>query len=286
MRFTPLFCLMIASSALLGCPPEYEMHSLLEPSLLQRVGCDAGEPVDVADEDRPVAICDASATEVFAVHEGLTLDASESYDPGGHDLIGYDWGIVERPHGSSARLGPGEPIRPFKPDLVGDYVAQLQVINDQCVLSDPCELVVSAIPREHLWVEMYWSHPGEDMDLHLIREDARARTYGDCSFENCIGEPGLDWDQRGVPSDDPRLDLDDIEDVGPENINITRPAASWYTVMVHDYPGSVRRRPTDVTVRIYLDGERLFEETRTIEGEDHDEYFAEIDWVNREIYPL
>jgi hypothetical protein len=46
--------------------------------------------------------------------------------------------------------------------------------------------------------------------------------------------PTLSWTPGGLETD-PRLDLDDVEGFGPENINIRRPNAGTYRVAVHYY---------------------------------------------------
>lgn len=46
--------------------------------------------------------------------------------------------------------------------------------------------------------------------------------------------PRLSWTPGGIETD-PRLDLDDVEGQGPENINIRRPNAGTYRVAVHYY---------------------------------------------------
>ncbi len=80
--------------------------------------------------------------------------------------------------------------------------------------------------------------------------------------------------------------MDDIEGVGPENINIQSPAPASYRVVVHDYPGSERWDANEVTVRIHIGGEIVYEESKRIEGEDSYVPFAEIDWPSGSVTPL
>ena len=54
------------------------------------------------------------------------------------------------------------------------------------------------------------------MDLHLVAPGGVPRTDTDCYFETCVGG-GSDWGVVGESSDDPALDLDDIDNTGPEN---------------------------------------------------------------------
>ena len=112
------------------------------------------------------------------------------------------------------------------------------------------------------------------------------RSTGDCYYANCDGFYGLDWGVTGVDEDDPALDLDDIPGTGPENINIEDPQPGIFTVFVHDYPGSVRHDPTEVTVNIYLGGSQVFSETRRISGEDSDTYYATIDPAAGTVTPM
>jgi uncharacterized protein YfaP (DUF2135 family) len=133
---------------------------------------------------------------------------------------------------------------------------------------------------------MFWSHTGDDMDLHLLAPGGTPRSTRDCYFANCDDYWGLDWGRLGDSSDDPSLDLDDIPGTGPENINISDPESGEFTVFVHDYPGSVRYDPTDVTVNIYLGGVQVFSETRRISGEDLDVYYARVNPNTGAVTPM
>ena len=87
----------------------------------------------------------------------------------------------------------------------------------------------------------------------------------------------------GRASDDPSLDLDDINGTGPEP-NIVAPANSNdYTIVVHDYQGTVDdNTATNCTVNIYLN---VLMQTYNfdISGEDAEYYVAEIDWPSGNI---
>ena len=75
-----------------------------------------------------------------------------------------------------------------------------------------------------------------------------------------------DWGILGDSSDDPSLDLDDIDGLGPENINIYNPQANGtYTVFVHDYTGSAPSDtlgPNNVTINVYLNGTQAWSGTK------------------------
>lgn len=240
----------------------------------------------------PVAICELSQTQVRPIHESIDFLGDKSYDPNGYDILEYQWNLVERPQGASNDFSRGaasyDNMYGFVPDMAGQYVAELKVMNDRCVVSDPCQVTFDARPNENLWVEMFWSRPGDDMDLHLIRNHGYPESSDDCYYGNCIDDEwhDLEWGSPATAADDPFLDLDDIENVGPENINIEAPANGVYTVTVHDFPGSVVQGSNDVTVRIYLNGEMLYNETKAISGEDSFTDFAMIRWPQASVEAL
>jgi len=53
-----------------------------------------------------------------------------------------------------------------------------------------------------------------------------------CPEDGICPDAALNWDDAGMV-DDPRLDLDDVEGHGPENINIRRPQPGAYRIAVH-----------------------------------------------------
>jgi hypothetical protein len=269
---------------LAACPNEYEMAPQWEPSLLDQFECDGTADAEAAPEERPVAVCEASQLSLGPIHESADFFGRDSYDPLGGVITGYQWTLVEAPAGSAVALAGTRDadIYGFSPDLVGRYTAELVVVNDACVVSEPCLVTIEAIPDEDLWVELTWEHPGDDMDLHVLQGNAAPESNGDCYYGNCVAG-GLDWGSAGESSDDPRLDLDDIPGTGPENINLFDPANGVFHVAVHDYPGSVYNGDNDVTVRVFVAGEKVYEDTKTIRGEDRFLPFADVDWPSGEI---
>jgi hypothetical protein len=234
----------------------------------------------------PVAVC--SVTPVSAVSfERLTWHGDQSYDTNGHPLTTYTWTIVSFPPGSAATLTSSlvASNRLTQTDLAGTYSAQLVVTNDIGQVSQPCIATATVTPSEDLWIEMFWAHSGDDMDLHLLAPGGIKRSSKDCYFANCIGfHP--DWGVIGDRNDNPGLDLDDIPGTGPENINILKPAAGLYTVFVHDYPMSVYDPANNVTVKVYIAGALVATFNRDIAGEDTDWDVCTIDWPSGTITPL
>ena len=179
-------------------------------------------------------------------------------------IVSYRWALVSRPPASSADPpAPSDAARTrFTPDVAGEYVLRLTVTDDHGETAT-CDVLVQAVPQEGLRVEVFWNPPDRscddvggpmcddtDVDTHLLRPGTEPwfDFAGDCHYANCTGG-GLDWGAPG-PADDPRLDLDDVEGFGPENINVDRPVPGTYRVGVHLFDGASLGRAS-VTVNIY-----------------------------------
>lgn len=222
---------------------------------------------------QPIANCSVNPAEVEAIHESANWIGGSSYDPDG-SIVEYRWSLVSAPAGSSAIMPSGGSDRlNFSPDVAGDYVGELIVVDNDNIESEPCDATLSATAGDGLWVEMFWVHGGDDMDLHLVNGSGSLTSNSDCYYANCTG--GLNWGAAG-PDDNPKLDLDDITGAGPENININSPANGSYTVYVHDYPGSVYSGRNDVTVNVYVGGALTWTDTRNINSEGCYEPFVKI----------
>lgn len=245
-------------------------------------------PLYASSASQPIAVCTVSPNPVSAIYDTATFNGAGSYDPQGLSITQYNWSFTSIPNGSAAVM-PGTSSqatrRGFSPDVVGDYVAELIVVNSQGVRSEPCDVTLTAEASSDLWIEMFWQHSGDDQDLHLVAPGGSLVSNTDCYYGNCaLG--GLDWGVRGDQTDNPHLDLDDIPGVGPENINIESPQSGVFTVYVHDYPGSVYQPANDVTVNIYLGGVLVWTDTRTAVGEDVYAPYATIEWPSGVITPL
>jgi hypothetical protein len=231
----------------------------------------------------PIAVCSVSPTEVQPNRDTADWIGRESYDTDGYRITTWDWTLYSQPGGSTAFMPPGGADRNnFAPDLAGEYVGQLIVKNELGVESEPCYATLTGTPYENLWIQMYWAHNQDDMDLHLLAPGGTLESNRDCYYANCVPSAwsGLDWGVSGDASDDPALDMDDIPGTGPENINIEYPENGVFTVYVHDFSGSTAdyHGGNDVTVVIYLGGTQVWTDTRSISGDGSYVPFAEIEW--------
>ena len=223
---------------------------------------------------QPIAVCSVDPNEILAIHESADWIGNSSYDPDG-SIMSYSWTLYSAPAGATSTMPGGTANRRgFTPDVAGEYVGELIVTDNDGLVSEPCYAALNATAGDGLWVEMFWTHSGDDMDLHLLDDGGILTMDSDCYYANCTWG-GLNWGSSGA-GDDPILDLDDIPGTGPENINIDSPARGTYAVYVHDYPGSSYIGRNDVTVNVYLAGRLVWTDTRNINSEGCYEPFVEV----------
>ena len=237
----------------------------------------------------PVALCSASSATIAPIHGSTDWLGDASFDAGGGQLAEYQWSLISRPAGSAVTMNGTDSANRynFTPDLAGEYTAQLIVVNSEGIASEPCTTTIEAIPDQNLWIEMFWTHPEDDMDLHLLQPGGELGADSDCFYDNCING-GLDWGELGVSTDDPSLDIDDIHGTGPENINIPVPESGTFTVIVHDYQFSTPNYldANDVTVNVYLGGRLAWTGSKPISIEDSYTRFVKITWPEGTITEL
>jgi hypothetical protein len=170
-------------------------------------------------------------------------------------VVRWRWVLDGQPIGSAA-AAPSPADRAstrFMPDVAGVYRLVVTATDDDG-MSGTCTTRIRAANMDGLRVEMFWDTASSDIDLHLLNPAATrwAPSDDDCYFANCDVRTGdnLEWGSPG-DEDNPRLDIDDRDGFGPENINIARPALGTYRIGVHAYRGSGTH---GVTVRIYCGG--------------------------------
>ncbi len=192
----------------------------------------------------PGVVCPPPAVTRPLVAVTLTATAS---DPDGF-IATYQWTLLSAPVGATGTFSaPNSATTQFTPNLVGVYTVQL-VVRDNSGLTATCTTTVTA-RGDGIRVEVQWTTGNSDIDTHFLRMAGGTGWFSapnDCYYSNRTPA----WDVAGTP-DDPRLDIDDTDGYGPENINIDAPVMSaTYRVGVHFYSDH-GTGPTTATVRIY-----------------------------------
>ena len=222
---------------------------------------DCADGIDVDNDgsgDEDAASCVSPPTVNCTADQTLDVLASAT-------LVGTDSNAPARPRGrgtleqspSGATSRPGSSPDELLLDdrLAGLYRARYTVIDDarQAVA---CESTVTNLISDVFRVELLWNvtvpeqADPSDVDLHLLHPNATV--WGDnldCHWAN--GFPNWDGPDQ---TDDPRLDIDDVEGRGPENINILNPVhGEPYRVGVH-YFFEDGFGASQVEVRIFCGG--------------------------------
>lgn len=243
--------------------------------------------------DRGEAVADPQDELIVIPLDDVTLDASLSRDPEGAGISRVAWRLVERPTDSTEQLrNINRTETGLWMQLAGTYVVELDVWNQQGVKScEPARMTLKAIADQDIHIQLVWSTPGDsdesddegsDVDLHLLHPRAYLNWDGqpwDCFWRN--KEPN--WGDPDSERDDPSLDIDDTDGVGPENINLDNPQFNHtYNVGVHYYEAR-SLGVSYATVRIYLGGQL----THEVQGQQlfHHQFWhvADIEWPSGRI---
>ena len=100
-----------------------------------------------------------------------------------------------------------------------------------------------------LMVSMVWNTPETDLDLHVVRQPGAPFGVDDCYFE----AKNPDWGRPEIRNDDPVLDLDDRNGLGPETMDLLAAADGVYDLYVHFFGFDRPSLPaTHVEVKIML----------------------------------
>lgn len=234
------------------------------------------------------AIPAAGPDQTVSPLDTVKLDGSASRDPNATSVLAYKWSWLEKPENASRAVLLDEADNPIEDTWTtsatphffaiqaGTYKIRLtlQDVDKDCTEAKSDDVVIFVVPDETIHLQLNWSKPSNDHDLHLIapgghhsRECGRVKNNTDCCYSNCStgmgtntncpprGCPGPleapDWGAQGARDDDPTLDIDDRSGKGPENINLSLPIKGDYLVTVENYNGT---ESLAITVKVYLFG--------------------------------
>lgn len=194
---------------------------------------------------------------------------SRSSSPNG-PITAWQWTVLQPDH-SVSQFFPSAIVEApmFTPNIVGTYIFRLEVTDARgeksCV---PAEYIVEVASDDAIHVELVWRTPGDidetdeggnatfswgsDVDLHFLHPLADGQFFRD-GYDCYWMTPTLDWGASG-PAGDPRLDRDDRDGGGPENLNVKTPEdGAQYRVGVHYY-NDWGYGGAFATVRVYIYG--------------------------------
>jgi len=219
----------------------------------------------------------------------VTLDGSMSSDPDDDTPLTYRWTLRSKPLGATTTIrDPEAAVTTMILDqaLPGEYVVELNVTDANGAENlRPARATIVAAPAEKLLVEMFWTNPKTDMDLHFLRTpQTQVDTIpDDCFYQN----KNPDWGVPGDPTDDPYLKKDAKTGFGPEVVGYVNPIEGTFRVVVeyHDTHGA-EDPLTDVTVRVYRFGKVEAEFKKTLTGEGQYWGVADIEWPSGVITPI
>jgi hypothetical protein len=202
------------------------------------------------------------------VQTTLHLSGALSSAPQG-EVKRWQWSVIQ-PAGSVSQFFPSAevPTPMFTPNVIGTYIFRLDVFDTTGQRScAPAEYVVEVTSPDAIHVELLWRTPGDidetdegggpnfsrgsDVDLHFLYPFAVR--YFDVDWDCFWLTPELEWPPAG-PAGNPRLDRDDRDGGGPENLNMADPEpGSSYRVGVHYY-NDWGYGDAYATVRVYIYG--------------------------------
>ncbi len=238
---------------------------------------------------------------VIAIEEGeevepqtvLHLHGEQSQASTG-GIISYGW-TVQQPPDNMFNLQPSNDYQSptHQANVAGEYQYCLDVCDALHCSSDPdCNTTVcktvTVVPQQAIHVELTWSTPGDpdpfnegpdagaDMDLHFthpfatgpdLDQDGAPDGWFDMSWDCFWYRPRPEWESVNPNvHDDPRLDRDDTDGAGPENVNLDVPVQGRvYRIGVH-YWDSHNYGYSYPRVKIYIWGTLVYD--RNLESED------------------
>lgn len=288
------------------------MMSSSSSTVLVAETADAVANVDVVgagtELDCPVAVATAevmggdgtTSTDLDVVPlQTILLDASASTSRSGGQPAAYNWTIVSKPRDSAATLDVvDDPVKPsLFVDVAGDYVLELELEErDGTVSCTPTRINISATPNESIYVELTWNTPGDpdqsdldgsDLDLHYL-DLQEGRRFGDAPYDCYWSNNTPDWGVLGDSSDDPSLDRDDMDGLGPESVTHNNPAGTFAEPRVYaigvDYYGDAGFGASSASLKIFVDGQiKLDRRDKSLSNKDLFWLVGGIAWPSKEV---
>ena len=182
--------------------------------------------------------------------------------PAAGAIQSWNWSVQQPPENNFSLVPSASFKNPtHEENVAGEYTYCLDVCDAQYCSNDPqchttaCKVVV-VVPSQAIHVELTWDTPadlnktdtgsdaGADMDLHFahpyasgpdIDGDLKPDPWFDTTYDCFWFNPKPQWESLSADgSYDPRLDRDDTDGWGPENINLDQPVSGRvYHVGVH-----------------------------------------------------
>lgn len=239
----------------------------------------------------------------------LHLQGAQSKAVNGGQIVDYTWS-VDQPEGNGQVFQPSNKVDApqFVANVAGVYRFELEVVDSEGNKScEPDVAEVAVIPDEAIHVELIWQTPndpdptdegagkGADLDLHFahpfaattdVDENGEVDPWFDQPFDCFWFNKEPDWEVIGELADNPSLDRDDTDGLGPENLNLDQPAdGATYRIGVH-YWNDHGFGSSLATVRIYLYSIPMWEEADVL-LEEYDMWeAATIEWPSGTTLPV
>jgi hypothetical protein len=199
-----------------------------------------------------VGVISACPKAIITIKEGeevvpqtvLHLTGEKSHAANGSQVAKYKWTVKKQPVGSTQKFVPNAAQQDvtFVTNASGEYDFCLSVTDDKSVQScnDACTTVIVA-PSDCLHAELLWHTPldpdetdpiGADVDLHLAHQlanqpdidcDGDPDPWFDTTFDCFWFANNAHWGVASTMKQSPKLDLDDTDGAGPENMSLPEP---------------------------------------------------------------
>lgn len=213
----------------------------------------------------------------------IELAGDQSYSQGGA-ITQWTWD-VQQPKGSKASFLPSNSAQnvTIQANASGHYVFFLTVWDESGAQSCfPAVKNVMVIPDEALHVELLWDTPGAadpdepvagtDLDLHFLHpeavgfdldDDGGSDGWFDGKWDCFEANPHPNWGLLDpAVDDDPGLDLEDHDGVGPEIVNLGLPEDLLYKIGAH-YRTSCGLGASSVTARVFVYAQLVWDAPET-----------------------